>query len=67
MGSYQNIRTTFLEYIINNNPQSKEIQYLARKLNNLGGVLMLPYLDNQKINEILSQEHEIYMKSQNDE
>jgi len=67
MGSYQNIRTIFLEYIINNNPQSKEIQYLARKLNNLGGVLMLPYLDNQKINEILSQEHEIHMQSQNDD
>lgn len=63
LGTYSNIRKAFLDFIIDNQPQSKAVQYLARKINNLGGVYVLPYLDEGEVAEILSTEYLIYNQS----
>lgn len=63
LGTYSNIRKAFLDFIIDNQLQSKAVQYLARKINNLGGVYVLPYLDEREVAEILSTEYLIYNQS----
>jgi hypothetical protein len=65
MGSYINVRKSFLNFIIENNPPTKEIQFLARKINNLGGVYLLPSLSEEKLTEVLNKEHEDYKKQNN--
>ena len=60
MGSYRNVRNAFLDYITENRTQSKEIQYLARKINNLGGVYLIPFLTEEKIKDFLKKEHDKY-------
>jgi hypothetical protein len=60
MGSYQNIRKAFLDFVIDYDPSGKEVQYLSKKINNLGGVYMLPCLSEEKIKNILETEHRKY-------
>lgn len=58
MGSYKNVRDAFLDYILEYRPQSKEIQFVARKINNLGGVYLLPALSYEKLQEVIKKEHQ---------
>lgn len=60
LGSYSNIRKAFLDFIIENNPQGRAVQYLARKINNLGGVYLLPFLTENEVNEFLKTEYSIF-------
>jgi hypothetical protein len=60
LGSYSNIRKAFLDFIIENDPQGIAVQYLARKINNLGGVYLLPFLTENEVTEFLKTEYNIF-------
>ncbi len=60
LGSYSNIRKAFLDLIMENNPQGKAIQYLARKINNLGGVYLLQFLTEKEVKEFLNTEYKLF-------
>lgn len=57
MGSYENVRTAFLEFYISNKAKinGKKIQMLARDLNNSGGVYLLSLLSKDEITEKLDK------------
>jgi hypothetical protein len=57
MGSYENVRTSFLEFYIANKSKinGKKIQLLARDLNNSGGVYLLTLLSKNEITKKLEK------------
>lgn len=62
LGSYSNIRKAFLDFIIEKNPQGRAVQYLARKINNLGGVYLLPFLTENEITAFMTKEYELFLQ-----
>lgn len=60
LGSYSNIRKAFLDFIMEKKPESKAVQYLARKINNLGGVYLLQFLTEKEVTEFLNTEYRLF-------
>ena len=57
LGLYENFRTAFLEYYIDNKStfNSKKIQMIIREINNLGGVISLSVLEKDEIKKLLER------------
>ena len=65
MGSYENVRTAFLEFYLQNKDKmnGKMIQDLSRDLNNSGGVFILSLLSKDEVKQRLKQLLNFYLNN----